>query len=50
MPLQLSTFSVPELVERGEAELEPIIMRSKLTVTLEAAEGSAADHDATARR
>src|SRR5207245_1338995 len=35
MPLQLSTFKVPELVSEVKAELEPIIMRSKLTVALD---------------
>jgi signal transduction histidine kinase len=35
MPLQLSTFRVPELVAEVKAELEPIIMRSKLAVTLD---------------
>jgi PAS domain S-box-containing protein len=35
MPLQLSTFKVPELVGEVKAELEPIILRSKLTVTLD---------------
>ena len=35
MPLQLSTFKIPELVDEVKSELEPIIMRSKLTVTLE---------------
>jgi len=35
MPLQLSTFSVPDLVSEVKAELEPIIMRSKLVVTLD---------------
>jgi PAS domain S-box-containing protein len=34
MPLQLATFKVPDLVSEVKAELEPIIMRSKLTVTL----------------
>src|SRR5258706_1359130 len=35
MPLQLSTFRIPELVSEVKSELEPIIMRSKLTVTLQ---------------
>jgi signal transduction histidine kinase len=35
MPLQLSTFKIPELVAEVRAELEPIILRSKLTVTLD---------------
>jgi len=35
MPLQLSTFRVPDLVSEVKAELEPIIMRSKLVVTLD---------------
>jgi PAS domain S-box-containing protein len=34
MPLQLSTFKIPDLVTEVKSELEPIIMRSKLTVTL----------------
>jgi len=32
MPLQVSRFRVPELVSEVRAELEPIILRSKLTV------------------
>jgi signal transduction histidine kinase len=35
MPLQVSRFAVPELISEVKAELEPIIMRSKLTVTLD---------------
>jgi signal transduction histidine kinase len=35
MPLQMSTFKIPELVAEVKAELEPIIMRSKLTVILD---------------
>jgi len=35
MPLQLSTFKVPELVGEVKAELEPIIIRSKLNITLD---------------
>src|SRR5436190_9787399 len=35
MPLQISTFRVPELVAEVRSELEPIILRSKLTVTTE---------------
>jgi signal transduction histidine kinase len=35
MPLQLSTFRVPELIAEVRAELEPIILRSKLSVTTE---------------
>jgi PAS domain S-box-containing protein len=34
MPLQLSTFRLHDLVSEVKAELEPIIMRSKLTVAL----------------
>jgi signal transduction histidine kinase len=34
MPLQLSTFKIPDLVNEVKSELEPIIIRSKLTVTL----------------
>ena len=51
MPLQISdvrrcTSWSPEVM----AELEPIIVRSKLTVTLAAVAGAAADRRATARR
>jgi len=35
MPLQLSTFKIPELIGEVKAELEPIIMRSKLSVTID---------------
>jgi PAS domain S-box-containing protein len=35
MPLQLATFRVPDLVSEVKSELEPIIMRSKLNVTLD---------------
>src|SRR5713226_10340629 len=35
MPLQVSTFGIPELVAEVRSELEPIIMRSKLTVTMD---------------
>src|SRR5438309_1922125 len=35
MPLQISKFRVPELLAEVKAELEPIILRSKLTVTLD---------------
>src|SRR5205085_1127710 len=35
MPLQMTTFSVPELVGEVKSELEPIILRSRLEVTLE---------------
>ncbi len=34
MPLQMSKVRIPELVGEVKAELEPIIMRSKLTITL----------------
>jgi signal transduction histidine kinase len=34
MPLQISRFRIPELVGEVKSELEPIIMRSKLDVTL----------------
>ena len=37
MPLQISTFRIPELVGEVKAELEPIILRSKLTLTLDLA-------------
>src|SRR5438067_3806183 len=33
MPLQSSTFRIPDLVGEVRSELEPIILRSKLTVT-----------------
>jgi len=35
MPLQLSRFNVSELVGEVRAELEPIVMRSKLTVVVD---------------
>ena len=35
MPLQLTTFKIPDLVSEVKSELEPIIMRSKLTVSLQ---------------
>ena len=35
MPLQVSNFKIPELVAEVRAELEPIILRSKLTVTVD---------------
>ena len=35
MPLQISRFRIPELVGEVRAELEPIILRSKLAVTTE---------------
>src|SRR6266850_2733384 len=35
MPLQVSKFRIPDLVGEVKAELEPIILRSKLTVTLD---------------
>ena len=50
MPLQISTFKIPDLVSEVKAELEPIIMRSKLTVTIDVAEGSARRSRAIARR
>src|SRR5436190_17537288 len=34
MPLQISKFKIPDLVGEVKAELEPIIMRSKLNLTL----------------
>jgi PAS domain S-box-containing protein len=37
MPLQMSTVRIPDLVGEVKSELEPIIMRSKLTVTLDLA-------------
>jgi signal transduction histidine kinase len=37
MPLQISRFNVPDLVHEVRAELEPIILRSKLTVTIDLA-------------
>ena len=50
MPLQLSTFRIPDLVAEVKAELEPIIMRSKLTVTLAAARRIWRRSRATGRR
>ena len=35
MPLQMSTFRIPELVSEVQAELEPIILRSRLSVNLQ---------------
>jgi signal transduction histidine kinase len=35
MPLQVSTFRIPDLVAEVKSELEPIIMRSRLAVTLD---------------
>src|SRR5262249_16082659 len=35
MPLQLSRFAIPELIAEVKAELEPIILRSKLAVTID---------------
>jgi signal transduction histidine kinase len=35
MPLQVSTFRIPELVAEVKSELEPIILRSKLTISLD---------------
>ena len=35
MPLQMSKFQVPELVGEVKAELEPIILRSKLSITVD---------------
>jgi signal transduction histidine kinase/PAS domain-containing protein len=35
MPLQLSTVRIPDLLTEVKAELEPIILRSALTVTLD---------------
>lgn len=35
MPLQISRFKIPELLAEVKAELEPIIMRSKLAVTVQ---------------
>src|SRR3954469_16267540 len=37
MPLQLSTFKIPELIGEVRAELEPIILRSKLNITIDVA-------------
>jgi PAS domain S-box-containing protein len=34
MPLQLSTFQIPQLIDEVKAELEPIILRSRLAVTV----------------
>jgi signal transduction histidine kinase len=35
MPLQVSRVSIPDLVSEVRAELEPIIMRSALTITVD---------------
>ncbi|HUR33651.1 MAG TPA: ATP-binding protein [Vicinamibacterales bacterium] len=37
MPLQISRFNLPDLVNEVRAELEPIILRSKLNVTIDLA-------------
>ncbi len=39
MPLQLSTVKIPELVSEVRAELEPIILRSKLAVNVQVEKG-----------
>jgi signal transduction histidine kinase len=39
MPLQLSQFNIPDLISEVKAELEPIIIRSKLAVTLDVQKG-----------
>ncbi len=39
MPLQLSTFRISDLVSEVKSELEPIIIRSTLTVTLQLPKG-----------
>ena len=48
MPLNLSTFDVPELVDEVMSELEPIIKRSNLTVTAEDAAQPAAAQERSA--
>jgi signal transduction histidine kinase len=35
MPLQISKFKIPDLIAEVKSELEPIILRSKLSVTLD---------------
>jgi signal transduction histidine kinase len=35
MPLQVSTFRIPDLVAEVKSELEPIILRSRLSVTMD---------------
>jgi signal transduction histidine kinase len=35
MPLQMATFRIPDLVSEVKAELEPIIMQRKLSVTID---------------
>jgi len=37
MPLQISRCNVPELINEVRAELEPIILRSKLDVSIDLA-------------
>jgi signal transduction histidine kinase len=37
MPLQFSTFGIPGLVAEVKAELEPMVLRSKLALTLDLA-------------
>jgi len=39
MPLQLSQFNIPDLISEVRAELEPIILRSKLGVTVDLPKG-----------
>jgi PAS domain S-box-containing protein len=38
MPLQISRFDIPQLVNEVRAELEPIILRSRLTVAVDLAQ------------
>jgi signal transduction histidine kinase/PAS domain-containing protein len=35
MPLQMSRFGIPELIDEVRAELEPIILRSKLSINVD---------------
>ena len=50
MPLNLSTFQIPALVEEVMSELEPIIKRSNLSVRAVMPRVAAAAAGATGRR
>ena len=50
MPLNLTTFAIPELVDEVMSELEPIIKRSNLTVVARMPRQAAARSRATGRR
>ena len=50
MPMQISEFNLNELVPEVMAELDPVIARSKLTVTPQLSPGAAARASAIGRR